>query len=389
MVFNCKICQYLLTFIYYSLKSYEISLFYVYFLFADINCYAPDNSVGNCMNYRYCDYIIQLINGYNQNPIAYESILRRSICGYDGADLLVCCPSISFTTTTSSQFYFTFFGAGNSGSNGNPITLPPPPQAPPRLPPPSAPPTLRFALQSNDASKCGMSNGTHAKVVGGANAQLNAWPWMSILGYRANYDQSTRFQCGGSLITQQHVLTAGHCIKDSLILIRLGDYNINSDADGANPIDVGIQWKKTHENFDPNRILNDIGLIKLVSLVQITIGIRPICLPILEPLRSKDLTYHQPFVIGYGATSYKGSLASILQESQVPIVPLTQCATSYQTIYPGQVFDDRVLCAGYAAGGKDACQGDSGSPLMYPTVSILHIKHKFNFKNIKCILYFY
>lgn len=312
------------------------------------------------MSYRYCDYIVQLINSYNQNPATVENILRRSVCGYDGGDILVCCPAPTFATTPASQFYFTFFSGGGGGNNnfGNsPVTQPSVRQQ-------------RFSLPTNDANKCGMSNATHSKVVGGVNAQLNAWPWMTILGYRSA-DQTTRFQCGGSLITQQHVMTAAHCVKDSLILVRLGDYNINSDADGAFPIDVSIEWKKQHENFDSSRINNDIGLIKLVQSVQITDGIRPICLPVFEPLRSKDLTFHQPFVVGYGATSFRGALASILQETQVPIVPINQCAASYQTIYPGQSFDNRVLCAGFPAGGKDACQGDSGGPLMYPSVSFI------------------
>lgn len=308
------------------------------------------------MNYRYCDYIVQLINAYNQNPTLVESILRRSVCGYDDNDILFCCPAPTFAPPTpASQFYFTFFsGAGNNFGNSA-VTQPTFRQQ-------------RFSLPTNDINKCGMSNATHPKVVGGNNAQLNAWPWMSILLYRAS-DQSTRFQCGGSLITEQHVLTAAHCIKDNLVLVRLGDYNINSDADGAFPIDVSVDWKKAHENFDPNKITNDIGLIKLSQPVQISVGIRPICLPIFEPMRSKDLTYHQPFVIGYGATSFKGPLASILQEAQVPIIPTSQCAASYQTIYPGQTIDNRVLCAGYPAGGIDACQGDSGGPLMYPSVS--------------------
>lgn len=35
--------------------------------------------------------------------------------------------------------------------------------------------------------------------------------------------------------------------------------------------------------------------------------IRPICLPLNEPLRSRDLTGYQPFIAGWGATTYQVS----------------------------------------------------------------------------------
>lgn len=231
----------------------------------------------------------------------------------------------------------------------------------------------RYVLPTNDLNKCGMSNATHTRVVGGVNAQLNAWPWMAILAYRATPDSSVRYQCGGCLITQRHVLTAAHCIKDSLAVVRLGEYDIMSDNDGAYPVDINVEWKKAHEEYNSKVILNDIGLIKLVMNAPFTDKIRPICLPVAEPWRSKDITYYQPFVAGWGSTYYKGPLTAILQEVQLPIVPTTECAASYMSVYPNQIFDDRVLCAGFSYGGKDSCQGDSGGPLMLPVVSLFFL----------------
>lgn len=86
--------------------------------------------------------------------------------------------------------------------------------------------------------------------------------------------------------------------------------------------------------------------------------IRPICLPLYEPLRSSDLTGSAPFVAGWGSTSYQGPQSSILRETQVTIVPISKCEQSYKAAFPSQVFDDRIICAG--DGGHDTCQGDSG-----------------------------
>lgn len=83
--------------------------------------------------------------------------------------------------------------------------------------------------------------------------------------------------------------------------------------------------------------------------------IRPICLPLNEPLRSRDLTGYQPFIAGWGATSYQGPVSPILQEAQIPIVSNSDCERNYRIYFPNQIFDNRVLCAGY--GGRDSCQG--------------------------------
>lgn len=41
----------------------------------------------------------------------------------------------------------------------------------------------------------------------------------------------------------------------------------------------------------------------------------------------------------------------------LPIYDQTLC----QQVY-GNIITSRTICAGYAAGGRDACQGDSGGP---------------------------
>lgn len=62
-------------------------------------------------------------------------------------------------------------------------------------------------------------------------------------------------------------------------------------------------------------------------------------------------------------------MSPILMQVQVPVITNKQCMQSYQKFddYDEDFqFDDRVVCAGYANGGKDSCQGDSGGPLMLP-----------------------
>ncbi len=58
-----------------------------------------------------------------------------------------------------------------------------------------------------------------------------------------------------------------------------------------------------------------------------------------------------------------GTIENNLREVQVPIVSNQTCIDTYGE----EIITPNMLCAGYEEGGKDACLGDSGGPLMVPT----------------------
>ena len=59
-----------------------------------------------------------------------------------------------------------------------------------------------------DLSGCGYSARLNSRIVGGRPADKGAWPWMAAL---LDKEDEQPF-CGGALISDQHVLTAAHCI---------------------------------------------------------------------------------------------------------------------------------------------------------------------------------
>jgi len=72
------------------------------------------------------------------------------------------------------------------------------------------------------------------RIVGGNTAQLGQLPWLANLGYTVK--GSVKFNCGGSLIGSQFVLTAAHCViglprSYELTTVRLGEWDLNSDHD--------------------------------------------------------------------------------------------------------------------------------------------------------------
>ena len=64
-------------------------------------------------------------------------------------------------------------------------------------------------------SDCGLvkrSASGKTKVINGDKAEVGEYPWMAAL--YITKDGKRRFNCGGTLISQDVVVTAGHCVDE-------------------------------------------------------------------------------------------------------------------------------------------------------------------------------
>ena len=57
------------------------------------------------------------------------------------------------------------------------------------------------------------------------------------------------------------------------------------------------------------------------------------------------------------------NIPEVLQIVKVPILSNQECEEMYRKARHNLFVRDTIVCAGYAIGGKDSCEGDSGGPL--------------------------
>lgn len=112
-------------------------------------------------------------------------------------------------------------------------------------------------------------------IVGGRDARPGKFPYIvSIRDY-----SSMEHNCGGSIISDKHILTAAHCLqKDRSIAANIFAVvgAMRRDGDG---IPMKIANIYSHMNFSKKPLRNDIGMLYTAEKIQFTVDIKPIALP--------------------------------------------------------------------------------------------------------------
>ncbi|XP_044757149.1 trypsin-3-like [Coccinella septempunctata] len=192
------------------------------------------------------------------------------------------------------------------------------------------------------------ASGSNLNIAGGEPADIKDFPYQVSL-------RLGNAKCGGAILNEKYILSAAHCTYDvdpKEIMVRAGSNLLNSGG-----VVIAVDATFQHESFDPVTYDYDIVILKLKEDLTFTDSISPIDLVpagfIIEDNRLAIVT-------GYGAIGPDGPLAKSLQKVDLPLISTETC----QTIYGSEYITERMFCAGYAVGGKDACPGDSGGAIV-------------------------
>ena len=200
------------------------------------------------------------------------------------------------------------------------------------------------------------------RVVGGKDYTIENHPWNVLLLLGTETDPYDSI-CGGSVISNDWIITAGHCTNEATedySKAVIGKTQIETDFQkySQNSYGYPIQKMYTHPDYDNSMTNNDIGLLRLAQTLTFSRQIQPICLPKNIICLQKDT---KVTITGWGSTTKDGqSTSPTLQGALLPVKSAEYCTEKYKTSY----LQETMTCAANGD-GIDACDGDSGSPLVF------------------------
>jgi secreted trypsin-like serine protease len=215
----------------------------------------------------------------------------------------------------------------------------------------------------------------NARIVNGEEAQIGTWGWAASFQLTSQY--GGEHFCGGTIIDEQHIVTAAHCWSDiydlgfdpvNIVRVLLGAHDKSSPELGSRYYYLeSVRRHLRYDSDDPQQKY-DIAIVTLretIDFQQMPL-ISRVCLPSFNSTPADLSNPEYPPVgtnlvaIGWGDQRENSGIGSdTLRQVTVQAIDKNDSTCRFS----GQLNDPKTeLCA--AAPGKDTCQGDSGGPLM-------------------------
>uniref|UniRef100_A0AB38ZEM7 Venom S1 protease with CUB domain 6 n=1 Tax=Oncocephalus sp. TaxID=2944721 RepID=A0AB38ZEM7_9HEMI len=200
---------------------------------------------------------------------------------------------------------------------------------------------------------CGWANKPKGRIIRGREASPNEYPW--IVALKAHFGPA-HLDCGGSIITHYHVVTAAHCllnmfvdmgaVKPEDLVVIVGAHNL----DKSTPKQSYKEYRAAQHFIRPEfttQYTHDIALVVTKDKIEFSQSVGPIC---LSPKRIAE-PRQRITIIGWGKTE-SGNVSTVLLKAKTSVIDRKRCD-----------IHDHEICT--RADQSATCTGDSGGPLSW------------------------
>ncbi|XP_018342185.1 PREDICTED: chymotrypsin-C-like isoform X2 [Trachymyrmex septentrionalis] len=200
-------------------------------------------------------------------------------------------------------------------------------------------------------------------IFNGEKRSPDQWPWLVALFIAENKKyEDMKFHCAGTILSNRHILTAGHCltskstetIPSNVLIVALGRFKLHQWRE-VGTVNREVANYKVHPDYVHTGITgdSDLAILILRTAVEYSPFIRPVRLWSSNSTNLQNIIGKIGYIVGWGEDEASHPY------TEEPRMAKEDCLRSHQLFVT--ITSNRTFCAGSP---NIPCNGDSGSGLV-------------------------